>query len=204
MAVRVHIAGLTRPEDAAAAAAAGADAFGISFWPQATSSVDVERAQEIVAALPRDAFVYGMFVDAVASVVERTLERTGVALALFAGTETPEYCRPFVGKYARVVRVKDLASLEVMSRYECPFYVLDGDPAVQGGGREVAFDLNLARRAKRQGKVVLSGGLTVDSVAAAVRVARPYGVEVSAGVESTLGVKDPRRLRRFIEAAKGA
>lgn len=204
MSLRVHVAGITRPEDAAAAAAAGADAFGISFWPQATSSIDVERAREIVAALPREALVYGMFVDAVASVVERTLERTGVGLALFAGNEDPEYCRPFAGRYVKVVRVKDLASLEGMTRYECPFYVLDGDPAVHVGGREVSFDLNLARRAKRHGNVVLAGGLTADTVAAAIRVARPYGVEVSSAVETTLGIKDPRRLRRFVEAAKAA
>ena len=204
MTVRVHIAGLTRPEDAALAAAAGADAFGVSFWPQSTSSVDIPRAREIVAALPANAMTTGMFVDAVASVVEKTLEGTGIKLALFAGAEDPAYCRRFAGRYVKVVRVRALPDLEEMSRFDCPFFVLDGDPVVSPGVRDIPFDMNLARRAKRLGKVVVAGGLTIDTVAAAVSAGRPWGVEVSSAVESVQGIKCPDRLRRFIEAAKTA
>jgi phosphoribosylanthranilate isomerase len=148
--------------------------------------------------------VYGMFVDAVASVVEKTLDGSGITYALFAGAEDPDYCRRFAGRYIKVVRVKSLASLEEMTRFECPFYVLDGDAAVQSGVREIRIDPTLARRAKKHGKVVMAGGLTADNVAAAVRAARPWGVEVSAGVEAGQGVKDPARMRKFIEAAKNA
>jgi len=204
MTARVHIVGLTRPEDAAAAAEAGADGFGVSFWPLSTSSIDVARACEIVAALPRDALTMGMFVDAVPRVVERTLEKTGIQLAVFAGTEDPAYCRGFEGRYVKVVRVRDLASIEQIKEHACPFFVLDGDAAVHPGVREIPFDLNLARRAKRLGKVVVAGGLTAETVGSAVRAARPYGVEVSAGVESAPGVKELRLLRRFLEAAKVA
>lgn len=204
MTVRVHVSGLTRPEDAVAAAAAGADAFGLVFWRLSSSSVSIEQAKEIVAALPRDALVIGTFVDAVGRTVERTLEQTGVKMALFAGSEDPDYCKPFAGRYVKVIRVRHLASLEAIAAYDCPFFVLDGDPAVHAGVREVPFDILLARRAKRQGKVVVSGGLTIDTVAETIRQCRPWGVEVSAGVEAAQGLKDAAKLARFIELARSA
>jgi phosphoribosylanthranilate isomerase len=204
MTVRVHINGLTRPEDAEMAAAAGVEAFGLFFWRISSSAVTIPRAKEIVAALPRDALTIGMFADAVARTVERTLDQTGIKLALFAGNEDPDYCRLFAGRYVRVIRVKSLASLDALDVYECPFYVLDGDATMHQGARELPFDLMLARRAKRQGNVVIAGGLTPENVGDAVRACRPYGVEVSSGVESAQGVKDAAKLRRFVEAVRKA
>jgi phosphoribosylanthranilate isomerase len=204
MPVRIHVNGLTRPEDAAAAASAGADAFGLLFWRQSSSSVSIARAQEIVAALPHDALTIGMFVDAVARTVERTLDQTGIKMALFAGGEDPEYCKGFEGRYAKVIRVRNIASLEAISSYDCPFYVLDGDPAVHAGAREIPFELSLARRAKRQGNVVISGGLDAESVAEAIKACRPWGVEVSSAVEAAQGIKDARKLQRFIDACRNA
>lgn len=202
MTVRVHINGITRPEDAVLAVEAGADAFGVFFWPPSTSSVSIPQAKAIVDALPRDALTIGMFVDAVARTVERTLEQTGIKMALFAGGETPEYCARFEGRYSRVIRVKNLASIDEIARYDCPFYVLDGDPAVQAGTRELRFDLVLARRAKRKGNIVISGGLTPENVKKAAESCRPWGVEVSSGVEAVQGIKDPGKLKRFVEACR--
>ena len=202
MPVRVHINGLTRPEDAAAAAAAGVEGFGIFFWPQSSSSVTIAQAQAIVAALPPDALTMGLFVDAMARVVDRTLERTGIALPVFAGSEDEEYCRPFAGRYAKVIRLRSLASLENFSRFDCPFFVLDGEPAVQGGAREIPFDFNLARRARRLGRIVVSGGINLDNVTEVITTCRPWAVEVSAGVESSQGIKDARKIQRLVEICK--
>lgn len=202
MTVRVYINGLTRVEDALAAAEAGADAFGVFFWRPSRSSVTIATAKEIADALPADALTIGMFVDAVARTVERTLEQTGIKMALFAGGEDPDYCARFAGRYSRVIRVKDLASIEEISRYDCPFHVLDGDPAVQAGTRELSFDLVLARRAKRKSNIVISGGLNPENVKKAVESCRPWGVEVSSGVESVQGIKAPDKMRRFIEACR--
>lgn len=203
MPVRVHVNGLTRPEDAEAAASAGADAFGLLFWRQSSSSVTIARAKEIVAALPKDALTIGMFVDAVARTVERTLDQTGIMMALFAGGEDPEYCKGFAGRYSKVIRARNLASLEKIALYECPFFVLDGDP-VHAGAREIPFDMTLARRAKRQGNVVISGGLDSESVADSIKACRPWGVEVSSSVEAAQGIKDARKLQRFVEACRAA
>lgn len=204
MPVRVHVNGLTRPQDAELAYQAGADGFGIFFWPQSNSSVGIPEAKEIVAALPSDTLTIGMFVNAVSRVVERTLEQTGIKMALFAGGEDPDYCRHFADRHSKVIRVRNLASLDQMTRYECPFFVLDGDPAVHTGVREVPFDFILARRAKRWGNVVVSGGLNLDNVESVAKNIRPWGVEVSTGVESVQGVKDPDKLRRFIEICRSA
>lgn len=203
MPVRVHVNGLTRPEDAEAAAAAGVDAFGLLFWRQSSSSVSIARAKEIVAALPPDALTIGMFVDAVARTVERTLDQTGITMALFAGGEDPDYCKDFAGRYSKVIRARNLASLEKIASYECPFFVLDGDP-VHAGAREIPFDMTLARRAKRQGNVVISGGLDAESVAESIKACRPWGVEVSSAVEAAQGIKDARKLQRFVEACRAA
>jgi phosphoribosylanthranilate isomerase len=204
MPVRVHLNGLTRPEDAEKAAALGVDAFGIFFWPQSSSSVSVTQAREIVSAVPDDALTIAMFVDAVGRTVERTLSQAGIKMALFAGSEDPDYCRRFSGRCSKVIRVRSSASLEQMALYECAFFVLDGDPAVHAGAREVSFDFLLARSAKRWGKVVISGGLNTQNVASVIRTTRPWGVEISAGVESAQGIKDIDRLERFIDICRSA
>lgn len=204
MPVRVKICGVTRPEDARAAAAAGADYVGINFWPQSARAVDVERARTIAAAAG-GVLLVGVFVDAGRDEVERVAERVGLSLLQFHGDESPAYCRGWSRPVIKAVRVRADASAAALA---APFagvdyLLLDAWVAGRPGGTGQA--LAPAALAGMSGeRLFLAGGLTPETVGEAVARVRPYGVDVASGVESHTGVKDHEKIRRFIERAKAA
>ncbi len=197
----VKICGLVRPEDAESAAAAGADAIGINFWPGSKRYVaSLAQAREIAAAAGGLTTV-GVFVNASADEIERALEV--VALAQLHGDESPAFAAPFRGRFVRAVRVRGPSSLAELAAFSCPFYLLDAFGEGYGGqGRP--FDWELARQAASACKIVLAGGLTPDNVAEAIAQVRPFGVDCASGVESAPGIKDARKIRRFVAEARGA
>jgi phosphoribosylanthranilate isomerase len=202
--VIVKICGITRPEDAEAAAAAGADLVGLNFWPRSRRYVSVERAQEIVAALPGDVRKVGIFVNAAAPAVEDAIRRVGLHLVQLHGDEDPAYCEAFAGRYIRAFRVETAADLRAIDSYPTTDTVLLDAPSAGYGGSGQTFDWTLAARARASGKkILLAGGLTADNVVAAIREARPFGVDVAGGVERGPGIKDHDAIRRFVDAAKG-
>jgi phosphoribosylanthranilate isomerase len=202
--VKVKICGVTRPEDARAAAAAGADYLGVNFWPGSPRAVDVERARAIGAAAPAVPLV-GVFVDASRDEVARTGERAGLALVQFHGAESVAYCRDWPWPVIKVIRVPPGERAE---RLAAPFagvaYLLvdawvPGRPG--GTGVRVADDALGGLSVER---LFLAGGLTPDNVGEAVRRVRPFAVDVASGVEQHAGVKDHEKIQRFIERAKAA
>lgn len=201
----VKICGITRPEDAEAAVRAGADWLGLNFWPRSRRHVTVERAIEIAAVIPGDVRRVGVFVNAPRPLVEDVAARVGLDLLQFHGDEDPEYLRAFAGRHVRALRVRAAEDLRRIERCDATDLVLL-DAASEGyGGSGQVFDWSLARAAKAYGKrIVLAGGLTPENVAGAVRDVRPYGVDVASGVERAPGIKDEERMRRFVEAARGA
>jgi phosphoribosylanthranilate isomerase len=200
----VKICGLTRPEDAEAAVAAGADWIGLNFWPRSRRHVTLERALEIAAAVPGDVVRVGVFVNAAAPAVEEIARRVGLDLVQLHGDEDPEYCQAFAGRYLRALRLSDASDLPAIERFAGSDTVLLDTPSPGYGGSGATFDWSLARAAKAYGKrILLAGGLTPENVAQAVREVRPFGVDVAGGVEATPGIKDHDKLRRFVDAAKG-
>jgi phosphoribosylanthranilate isomerase len=197
----VKICGLTRASDAEAVREAGADAIGINLWSGSKRYVDsLARAKEIAqAAAPL--VTVAVFVNPTAEEVSRALEV--VELAQLHGDETPAFAAQFSARVVRAVRVRDPSSLHDLAAFECPFYLLDADAPGYGGGGAV-FDWSLAQQAAQQRKILLAGGLTPENVAEAVRVVRPFGVDVASGVESAPGIKDVEKMKRFIAEAKGA
>jgi phosphoribosylanthranilate isomerase len=107
-------------------------------------------------------------------------------------------------KAMKALRVRDRASLAALARYRCQAFLLDGPAGASYGGAGVPFDWRLVRAVKGAWRLVIAGGLTPDNVAAAVRAARPYGVDVASGVEVAPGVKDPALIERFVTAARAA
>jgi phosphoribosylanthranilate isomerase len=199
----VKICGVTRAADAEAAVAAGADLIGLNFWPRSRRFVTIEQAIEIAAAIPGDVRKVGVFVNAAAPAVEEAMRRVGLDLAQFHGDEDPAYCAAFAGRHIRAVRVRAAADLRELERYATDTILLDSLTAGYGGSGE-SFDWSLARAARDLGKkIFLAGGLTPDNVTAAIREARPHGVDVAGGVERAPGIKDHDRMRQFIDAAKG-
>lgn len=203
--IRVKICGLTTLEDALAAAEAGADALGFVLYKESPRCISVAEAQGIIRRLPPFVTTVGLFVNQPTQWVRIMAERCGVDILQFQGDESAAYCEAFGQRAIKAIRVKDRESLADMSEYAVRAFVLDAYREGEYGGTGQTFDWDLAVAAKSHGRIILAGGLTPENVAEAVARVRPFGVDVSTGVEGSVkGVKDHGKIRAFIQAAKGA
>jgi phosphoribosylanthranilate isomerase len=201
--VRVKICGITNVEDALLAAEAGADAIGLVFYDKSPRVVTPERAAAIVSALPPFVQAVGLFVNADIDVVNATAEQCRLDLVQLHGDESPEFCAQSVRRVIKAFRVRDAASLDHLNDYRVAGFLLDAWSPLAHGGTGVTFNWELARDAGRFGPIILAGGLTPDNVRSAIETVAPFAVDVSSGVESAPGRKDPDKVRAFIARAKG-
>lgn len=209
MSVRVKICGITNLTDARAAVAAGADALGFVFVPGTPRFILPETAAQVIGELPPFVAKVGLFVDADTRTVAETIARTGVDTIQLHGAETPEFARQFRGavKVIKAFRVRGGETLAQLSAFAgaADAWLLDAFVPGVPGGTGARFDWAHAVAATGSGRpIVLAGGLTSVNVAEAVRLVRPFAVDVSSGVEAAPGRKDPARLAEFVRAAKGA
>lgn len=189
--------------DAAAAglaAAVGADAIGIIFAPS-RRQVTVAQARRIAAELPPFVTKVGVFVDEARERIEETVDAVGLDMVQLHGNETPEFAGAFTPPVLKAIRVRDADSLAGLAEYRVSAFLLDTyDPEILGGtGRP--FDWGLAAGAATQHRIILSGGLRPDNVVEAIERVRPYGVDVSSGVE-TGGSKDHGKIREFVRRVR--
>jgi phosphoribosylanthranilate isomerase len=212
---RIKICGLTREEDVAAAVAAGADAVGFVFYPKSPRYVTPQRAAELIATLPPFVTATGLFVNAGAEEVAKTVSVAPVSLLQFHGDETAGECAAAAAAanraYLRVFRVKPDTSGAELLEYERQCRVssklfsgllLDTFVDAYGGAGKV-FDWSLIPKDLAH-RAVLSGGLSVLNATGAVVRVRPYAVDVSSGVEAAKGIKDARLIADFIAAVRAA
>jgi len=198
--VLVKICGITRVADAVAAARSGADAIGLNFWPGSPRCVTLERAAEIVAAVRGGPRIVAVFVDAGDARIDEVRTAIPVDVVQLHGHESPADCERFgPDEHYKAVR-----TLDELGLYRCRHYVFDAAVPGLPGGTGVAVDGALARQATRRASVILAGGLRPETVAAVVRDARPYGVDVASGVEERQGIKDRARLAAFVRAVREA
>ena len=212
---RIKICGLTRPEDVAAAVAAGADALGFVFYPQSPRYVTPEQAAALIAAVPPFVTCTGLFVNAGPDEVAAATRIAPLGLIQLHGDESvadsaaiAAACqRPFM----RVFRVRpdtqpaDLLEYEQLCRAASPLFsslLLDTYVDAYGGAGKV-FDWSLIPK-ELAPRVVLSGGLSVHNATDAVARVRPYAVDISSGVEAAKGIKDARKIADFIAAVRAA
>ena len=205
MATAVKICGITRVEDALAAARAGAHAIGLVFYPGSPRYITPVKAAEIIQALPPFITTVGLFVNAPADEVRSVVRQAPVELLQFQGDETSDFCRQFGRPYIKAVRVQPGVDLLQYARDYHDAKALLLDAYVEGlhGGSGVAFDWGLVPRGLPL-PVIVSGGLTAENVMDAVRRVRPSAVDVSSGVESAKGVKDAARISAFIKGVRNA
>ncbi len=203
--MRVKICGITSPEDAAAAVEAGADAIGLVFYAASRRAVSPDEAAKIAAAISPLVMTVGLFVNAPTETVLSTLERVPLNLLQFHGDESPEYCREFHRPYLKALPVTDSEELRrSMDSYpEARGFLLDTAAAGQFGGTGKTFDWGLVPSDSPR-PLVLAGGLGPDNVAAAISAVGPAAVDVSSGVESAPGIKDPLKMQKFVAAARAA
>ena len=207
MRTRVKICGITRSADARAAAQAGADAIGLVFYPPSPRFLSVERAVEIRDALPPFVQTVALFVNPDAAQVAQVLGRLKPAALQFHGEEPPQFCGQFGVPWIKAMRVKSGAREVDLLEYLRPFsgamaWLLDSHVEAYGGVGE-RFDWSLVP-AMLDKPLVLSGGLAPENVGEAVRRVRPWGVDVSTGVESAKGIKDPAKIAAFIAEVRNA
>jgi phosphoribosylanthranilate isomerase len=202
---KVKICGITNHSDARAAVNAGADALGFMFYASSPRFVSEKTAAEIIRALPPFVAKVGVFVNAGIETVRRTQEVCGLDTLQFHGDEPPGFCGQFQAKIIKAFRVREEKSLQEMAAYESEAWLLDAFVPGKLGGTGERFNWELARQAAALNqRIILAGGLTPENVSDAIRQVRPYGVDVSSGVEAAPGKKDHAKIRDFIAAAKGA
>ena len=208
MRTRVKICGITRPADARAAADAGADAIGLVFYPPSPRYLSVERAVEIRDALPPFLQTVALFVNADAAQIAQVIGRVHPAMLQFHGDETPQFCAQFGLPYVKACRVRaDVDALSYLQPYaRATAWLVDSFVPEYGGVGE-SFDWSLLPAALREpGRrpLILSGGLERGNVGRAIRAVRPWGVDVSSGVESAKGIKDAAKMAAFIAEVRNA
>jgi phosphoribosylanthranilate isomerase len=200
---RIKICGITRAEDALAAARSGADAIGLVFYQRSPRHVSVAQAEQLAEALPPFVSLVGLFVNAEAAFVREVLANVPLDMLQFHGDETPEYCAQFDRPYLKAIRVKaGVDLLQCASDFRSAKGLLL-DAHVEGipGGTGTAFDWTLIPK-QLPLPVILSGGLDAENVATAIKQVRPYAVDVSSGVEAGKGIKDAAKVAAFINEVK--
>ena len=199
----IKICGITRLAEAMHAAEHGATALGFVFWDRSPRRVTADGAAEIIAGLPAGVTPVGVFVNEPIDGIRDIVQRTGIRAVQLHGDEPPAYAGEVGCPVFRAVGVDEADEVCAGWPAETTFLVDTPDP-VRRGGTGVTVDWNRAAALARERKVVLAGGLTPANVAEAIAAVRPFGVDVSSGVEASPGVKDFDKVARFLANARGA
>jgi phosphoribosylanthranilate isomerase len=202
---RVKICGITRVDDARAAAHAGADAIGLVFFEKSPRHVSIPQARAVLADLPPFVTSVALFVNPAIGEVEAVLQALPVDLLQFHGDESPEFCRSFARPYLKAVRVRPGVDLVkyAASYPDARGLLLDAYVEGKAGGTGEAFDWALIP-SELPLPVVLSGGLNAANVAEGIRRVRPWAVDVSSGVEAEKGIKDAAKIAAFMQGVRDA
>ena len=199
--VRVKVCGITQPADAMLAAELGAAAIGLVFWPSSPRMVDPGRAREIVLSLPPFVASVGVFVNQSPADVMRIADLVGLSAVQLHGDEAVESYRTMPRRVIKSVPVHDASAEEMAARVPATATVLlDAHDPVRRGGTGRTIDWTVAAAIARRRPVILSGGLSPENVRAALAAVSPYGIDVSSGVETTPGRKDPAKLQALFAA----
>jgi phosphoribosylanthranilate isomerase len=197
--VFLKICGLTNEADAVHAAAAGATALGVVFAPSSPRRVSADTARDIVEAVPAQVPVVGVFVNAPLEEIVAIVAHTGIRVVQLHGDEPERYAAALKMPLLRAAGV-DVA----LDSWPTATLLLDATSAAQRGGTGLRVDWEKAAVVASRRKTVLAGGLTPDNVAEAIASVRPFGVDVSSGVEASPGRKDRDKVSRFLENARKA
>jgi phosphoribosylanthranilate isomerase len=198
--IRVKICGITALDDALAAVDAGADALGFVFAEQSPRCISPQKAAAIISGIPPFVQTVGLFVNADAERVNWVADFCGLDIIQLHGEEDQDFCNDIERRIIKAFRVKDASTLSALARYQVAGYLLDAWSPDAHGGTGKSFDWNLVREYAGNSPIILAGGLNPENVREAVNIVKPYGVDVSSGVEVSPGKKDPEKIRRFLKA----
>lgn len=200
--VRIKICGMTNPEDALSAAELGADALGFIFYKGSKRYIDPLDAGLIISSLPPFVSAVGVFVNQSIDEITEYARISRIDTVQLHGDETPEFCGGLPHRLIKAVRVKDAVDIAEVELYPVRAILFDKHTDELYGGTGLSFDWGVLAGLEISKKVILSGGLTPENVSRAVKMVKPYGVDVSTGVEDSPGRKNHTKMRKFIEAVK--
>jgi phosphoribosylanthranilate isomerase len=203
--IRVKICGITNAIDALAAIEAGANLIGFNFYAKSPRHITEAEAAKIRGQLPKKIQAVGIFVNSPVTEVTRLCRSLELDAAQLHGDESAEVVSEISssGRVIKAFRVEPDFRLETLGEYPEAFaFLFDAAHTGQYGGTGRTTDWDVARRAAVSHRIILAGGLNAENVAAAVRIVRPYAIDVASGVESKPGKKDHGRLREFIQEVR--
>jgi phosphoribosylanthranilate isomerase len=205
MKTKIKICGFTRPEDVECLKELDVDFAGFIFVPESPRYLPIEAAREIIPRVPSGVGRVGVFADAAEDEIREIIRAVPLDILQFHGHESPAYCECFGLSYFKALRVKQAINFHYLSLYNPLAFLLDTFVLKTLGGTGKTFNWDLAVEAKTQRTpIILAGGLTPENVAGAIRKVRPWGVDVSSGVESRPGIKDHEKIRVFVESVRNA
>lgn len=204
--MKIKICGITSQGDADIAVRAGADALGFVMYRNSPRWVEPAVAKSIIVGLPPFVLPVGVFVNEKAERVRTLIDECGFALAQLHGDESAVYCQNLGRPVLKAIRLKDrrtfLQLAEFQGRANVRGILIDAFSDQAYGGTGQTVDWTLAEEVARSTAIILAGGLNPANVTGAIQIVRPYGVDVSSGVEKSPGKKDPDKIKAFIEAAR--
>lgn len=204
MPTRIKICGITRAEDALAASAAGVHAIGLMFYARSPRNLDLQQALAIRRCLPPFVAAVAVFMDAGAEEVASVVKAIRPDVLQFHGSEPEAFCQSHKLPYLKTIPMDGGDAVAYAARYpQAAGFLLDSHGPGQAGGTGRAFDWSHVP-AGLKSPLILAGGLKPDNIEYAVRQVRPYAVDVSSGVESAPGIKDPALIKAFVEGVKRA
>jgi phosphoribosylanthranilate isomerase len=204
--VRVKVCGVTSEKDALHAVRAGAWAIGLNLWPGSPRFLELDDAAAIAAALKRKAEIAGLFVNQPLDEIARAADQLGLTLVQLHGDEGPSFAAEVARRTgARVMKampIRSKADVASLDAFRADFHLADAHVPGRRGGTGETFDWNLVANRRSRVPLILSGGLTPDNVAEAIRTVRPYAVDVASGVELEPGRKDPAKVDALVQAVR--
>ena len=203
---RTKICGITNVEDAKTACYVGTDAIGFVFFGKSLRNVSIPQAVEIVKILPAFVTSTALFVNPTVDFVNEVIVKTKIDLLQFHGEESEEFCNQFSRPYIKAIRMTEETNLKkVFLDYSSAQSILF-DTFVKGvaGGTGKSFNWQLLNEQAQQNikktPIILAGGLDETNVVEAIKIVKPWAVDVSGGVESKAGIKSPLKINNFIKA----
>lgn len=202
MTMRIKICGFTNAQNAREASLLGIDAIGLVFYDKSPRFVEVEKALEIVNALPPFVNRVGLFVNANSSFIDEVLCEVPLDTLQFHGDESPTECSQYGIPFIKALRVTTEMDINKMASdyHQASGLLLDAFHKGEYGGTGKKFDWGLAK-IEADLPIILAGGLNPETVNDAIKQVNPYAVDVSSGVESTKGIKDINKIKHFIQQA---
>ena len=198
--MKIKICGFTQAQNARDASLLGIDAIGLVFYDKSPRYVEIERALEIVQALPPFINRVGLFVNADSYFIDEVLCEVPLDTLQFHGDETPPECQQYGLPFMKALRVTEQTNIPKLAQdfHQANGLLLDAYNSTTYGGTGESFDWSLAK-VELDLPIILAGGLNSETVGKAIQQVSPYAVDVSSGVESSKGIKDIQKIQQFIQ-----